>query len=49
MTKNAGQGHHVLIDRVLLAARNVKSQNQKDLIGSNVLSELAIQIAKSPL
>jgi hypothetical protein len=35
MTENAGQGLHVLIDRVLLAARNVKSQNQNDLTGSN--------------
>jgi hypothetical protein len=49
MTENAGQGPHVLIDRVLLAARNVESQNQSGLIGSNLLSELAIQIARSLL
>jgi hypothetical protein len=49
MTENAGQGLRVLNDRVLLAAQSVSSQNQKDLIGSNLLSEPAIQIAKSHL
>jgi hypothetical protein len=49
MTETKGQGLHVLIDRVLLAARNVESQNQNDLIGSNLLSELATQIVRSLL
>jgi hypothetical protein len=49
MTENAGQGQRVLIDRAPLAAQNVNSQNQKDLTGSNLLSEHVTQIARSPL
>jgi hypothetical protein len=49
MTENAGQDLRVLNAPGHLVEQSVNSQNQKDLIGSNWLSEPAIQIARSRL
>jgi hypothetical protein len=49
MTETKGKGLRVPNALDHRAAQNVNSQSPKDLIGSNLLSELAIQIARNPL